>query len=230
MKNRILLLMACFVSVAGSAQDRLSAGVALQYALPVSQFKSNSISDGSLRGVQLDILYQVSPKWRIGGAIGYQDFNQKYDRAIYQLEDGSQMGAVLSNSVQVTPILAKAMFTPLPENRLQPYFTLGAGGSLIQAGQYFGQFSNYEDVKFGFAAQGGLGVKYGLGEAKRTSIMAGATYNHIPFNQFEIGNLSHLGFQLGLRFTLKNDGGTNRSRDNDDNDRRYSPRSRYMGW
>lgn len=229
MKNRILFVLACFAAFSSMAQDRLSAGVSWQYALPVSQFKANSISNGSLRGVQLDVLYQVSSKWRIGGGIGYQDFHQKYGRAIYQLEDGSQMGAVLSNSVQVTPILAKAMFTPLPENRLQPFVTLGAGGNLIQAGQYFGQFSNYQDVKFGFAAQGGLGVKYGLGESKRTSIMAGATYNYMPFNQFEIGNLSHLGFQLGLRFTLKNDGG-GRDRDDDDDDGGRRPRNRYIGW
>lgn len=227
MKSKFLFLLLLLATLGVQAQDKLSAGVSLQYGLPMGAFKNNFVSNGSLRGGQLDLLYQVNPKWRIGGSIGYQDFYQKYDRQVYQLEDGSQLGAVLNNSVQVTPILAKAVYLPTPEKRFQPYVSLGVGGNLVQVSQLFGEFENYQDARFGFAAQGGLGVKYGLGAEKRTAITAGAVYNYMPFNHFEIGNLNHVGFQVGLRFTLRNDG--NSSYDRDDDDRNRRPSGRYYG-
>src|SRR5262245_6558668 len=83
------------------------------YALPAGSFKSDIISNGSARGFAADILFNVSSKVAVGIGLGYQDFYQKYPRALYNTGDKEVTSAVLSNSVQVIPLLAKAEFYPL---------------------------------------------------------------------------------------------------------------------
>jgi hypothetical protein len=191
-------------------------------------FKSDFIEGGSPRGLSVDLMRTINPKWRVGGGITYQDFYQKTPRALYGMQDGATLSAVTSNSLQNTTLLAKGMFIPVPENRLKPFISAGVGLNMAQVNQALGMFDNINDVNFGFAAQGGGGVMLGLGAQQRTHLTAGANYNFLPFSKHGIGGLSNLSFGIGARFTLKQN--TDRGgRVNDGWDRGRRP-PRHYGW
>lgn len=207
-----------FISAAvlpAAAQERTTLGIQYQYALPMGGFKKGLIDKGSPRGLAIDILYAVNPQWRVGGGLSYQDFYQKNLRNTYRMEDGSDISAVVSNSVQNTALMAKGMFLPLgaDSSRLQPYISAGAGVNMVQYGQLLGEFSNGDDAFIRFAAQGGAGIKYALGQNRRTALTLGAVYNYMPLNQYGIKNTNNIAFQAGLRFALRNTGRGGRSGD-----------------
>jgi long-subunit fatty acid transport protein len=119
------------------------------------------------RGVTGDILYNVNNKLSVGLGLGFQDFYQKYPRALYNTGDKEVTSAVLSNSVQIIPLLAKAEFYPLggKQSMVQPYITAGAGLGIVSFTQYLGEFGGSNNGG-GFMAQGGAGIfvpftKYG---------------------------------------------------------------------
>jgi opacity protein-like surface antigen len=226
-----LIFLSCFslLLMVGNAQDKSTLGVTYQYALPMGGFKQDFIQNGSPRGIGVDLLYTINPKWRVGGALSYQDFYQKNSRALYTMEDGSTLSAVMTNSLQPTTLMGKAMYLPTPERRLQPYLSAGVGVNMVQVNQTLGVFDNINDVNFGFAAQGGAGIKYGLGEKQRTHLTAGVLYNYMPFNRHDISNLNNLTFGIGARFTLKQNNNPVRN-DNDDDWNRGRRMPRRYGW
>lgn len=229
MKNIFFFFLVLFLCSAATAQDRSTLGITYQYGLPVGDLKKNFVDRNSARGVQIDLMYQLNPKWRLGGAVGYQDFYQQWDRQLYRLEDGSDLSAVRSHSLQTIPVLVKAMYLPLPDKKTQPYITAGAGANLVQVQELYGGFDNVNDMQVGFAAQAGAGLKYFV--TNRTALQAGAVYNYMPFNKLDIGAVSHVAVQAGIRFTLRNDGrGGGRSGDWYNNDNGRQPRNRNRGW
>lgn len=225
-----ILLLWTLLPVA--AQERTTLGVGYQYAQPIGAFKSGFIDKGSPRGLSVDILYAINPQWRVGGGFSYQDFYQKNPRALYRLPDGSDLSAVLSNSVQTNALMAKGMFFPrgADSGRLQPYLSAGAGVNMVQYSQMYGEFSNGDDVSIRPAVQGGLGLQYALGENRRTALMFGAVYNYMPLNQFDIKNVNNVAVQAGLRFTLRNDGGRSGGRNGGNIYQQRQPNHRYRNW
>lgn len=211
----IMSLVLLAVLADAGAQERTTMGIQYQYALPMGAFKNELIKEGSARGAAIDILYAINPQWRVGGGVGYQDFYQKNSRNTYRMEDGSDISAVVSNSVQNTTLMAKAMFLPLgmDSSRLQPYVSAGAGAGLVQYSQLLGEFSNGDDVWIRFAAQAGAGIKYAVGAKRQTALTLGAVYNYMPLNQPGISNLNNLAIQAGVRFVLRNNGRGGRSGD-----------------
>lgn len=226
-KTIFILLIACFIYVnKGWSQERTTLGVSYQYALPMGSFKDDLISKGSPRGFALDILYAIKPQWRIGGGVSFQDFYQVTARNTYRMSDGSDISAVVSNSLQTTPLLLKGMYLPnaTTTSSLQPYVTIGAGVNMIQYTQLLGEFSNGDDVNFRFAAQGGAGMSYKIGQ-QQTAITLGAVYNYMPYNRFEVKNINNLAFQAGVRIALRNNGRGGRGSDFDDGTKQ--PNRRY---
>lgn len=214
--NQWFLIMVCMLVLArAGAQERTTMGIQYQYALPMGDFKNNLIRDGSARGAAIDILYAVHPQWRVGGGVGYQDFYQKTPRQTYRLEDGSDISAVVSTSMQTTALMAKGMFLPLgaDSSRLQPYVLAGAGANMVQYGQLLGEFGSGDDVWIRFAAQAGAGIKYAVGAKGQTALTLGAVYNYMPVNQPGIKNMNNLAIQAGVRFALRNNGRGGRSGD-----------------
>lgn len=174
------------------------------YSLPLGSFKNDFIKNGSPRGFNADIMYWASPKWAIGGGIGYQDFYQKYPRGMYKLGDGSDISAVVSNSMQLIPIMAKGMYSPLggTESVVQPYLSAGAGINFINYSQYLGEFGGTE-ASGKFTAQAGAGIKIPIGKTRENGFLLGANYNYTPYNKNDIKNLNTVNFQAGFQFKLK---------------------------
>jgi opacity protein-like surface antigen len=207
-KAIVIGLFTLLVLQAKAQQERNTVTIKYQYALPMGDFKNNLIGNGSPRGGTISILHALNPKWRVGGTLGYQDFYQKDPRNTYQMDDGSDISAVVSNSLQTTPLMATGVFQPLgaDSSRLQPYILAGAGINMVQYSQLLGEFNNGDDVWLRFAAQAGAGVSYTLGAAQRAALVVGLAYNYMPLNRNSLKNANNLAVQAGIRFGLRNTG------------------------
>ncbi|RYY13499.1 MAG: P44/Msp2 family outer membrane protein, partial [Chitinophagaceae bacterium] len=156
----------------------------------------------SLRGWNANLLYDINDQLGIGLGFGTQSFYERLPRAIYKTADGSDISAVLSNTVTTMPIMAQAQFNLLPEAVIQPYVGLGVGGNVISYNQYVGEFSNSR-TKFGFAARPEAGVYIPVGKYKESAIVIGGAYNYMPFKMDNIKNLNNIGLHAGFKFPLR---------------------------
>lgn len=194
-----------FVSQKVNAQKgEVKLNIEYSYALPTGSFKNDVISNGSPRGAMGDLLYNINNKFSVGLGLGYQDFYQKYPRALYNTGDKEVTSAVLSNSVQIIPLLAKAEFYPLGNKKgmIQPYISVGAGLGITSFTQYLGEFGSTDNTG-GFMLQGGAGVAIPFNKFSHAGIRLGANYNMVDYNHNGFSNFNNINFHAGLFFPLK---------------------------
>lgn len=190
--------------MAAGAQQKGEAKLDLQYsvALPMGSFK-DVIHDNSPRGIQASILFGINSQLSVGLGTGYQDFYQKYPRQMYKLENGSDLSAVRSFSIQTVPILALAKWRFAPNAAIQPYATLGIGGNLVNYNDYVGEFSLEQKTKFGFAARPGAGVYVPFRKGGESGFTLGASYNIMPLATDALTNLNNLSLHAGISVPLR---------------------------
>ncbi|MBN8862033.1 MAG: outer membrane beta-barrel protein [Sphingobacteriales bacterium] len=202
MKKNLFLVIALFL-VAGlqAQQGELKMQINISGAIPGSSLKDLT-NNASLRGGEMGLLYGVSDKLSVGLQVAYQDFYEKFPRAIYKLDDGSDISAVLTNSVQVIPILATVRYEFTPEARLRPYVAAGLGGGLSFYKQYLGEYPSSAN-KFGFAARPEAGVYLPFKPQSPSGLQLGVYYNYMSYNKYGIKDLSYMGAKLGVVFPLR---------------------------
>lgn len=209
MKRNIILLFAFTLAIAFAGQAKAQTGglklnLFYNYGLPTGNFKSDIISNGSPRGGGGDILYNINKVWSVGLSAAFQDYYQKYPRAVYNTGKNEQISAVLTNSIQTMPVLAKAVFNPLGRKQaaVQPYISAGAGISMISDKQYLGQFES-SDASTAFAGQIGAGIQVPFGKFSHSGLTLGANYNYVPYSRNELSNLNTIDFRLGVYLPLR---------------------------
>ena len=210
MKKRFVICIAMFaasvISISVSAQNRLKMELSYNVSTPLGSFKNDYISKTSFRGGTGEISYTINPKFSVGLQSGYQNYYQKYERQLYKLEANQTVSAVLTNSMDVIPLLVRGTFNPLGANAstvLQPYVSAGAGVNLINYGQYLGEFGSTQSSS-AFAAQAGAGILIPFGgKLNQTNFKLGATYNYSNYNHNEISKLNSVGINAGVVFRLK---------------------------
>jgi len=187
---------------ASAQQGTFKLDLNYNYSLPVSGFKSDLINDNSPRGFMGALMYSFSDKISAGLDFGFQDYYQKYPRALYNIGKSQTVSAVLTNSIQTTPVLLKAKYFPLSTSFLKPYISVGAGANVIDFNQYLGEFgSGQTNVKF--RAQGGIGLLIPFTKFSSSGFNLGATYDYAPYNKFGYNDLSSINFQGGITINLK---------------------------
>lgn len=170
-------------------------------ALPQGSFKDN-INNTSYRGFEASVVHGINNNLSIGLGTGFQDFYQKNARQVYKLSDGSDISAVLTNSIQTIPLLAQVKYSFTPAAAVQPYAALGIGGNLIAYSQLFGEFGDQQS-KFGFAARPELGVYVPFKKNGESGFRLGASYNIMPFKELGFTNLNNIGVHAGVSIPLK---------------------------
>jgi len=205
MKNiKILLLMVIgLVSISTVKGQKGITKVEVNYSanFPTSSFK-DLVNDPSFRGIDLKIMHNINDKMSVGLTTGFQDFYQKYPRAVYKLDDGSEVSAVVSNSVQTVPLLATFHYNFSPAQRLQPFAGVGVGGNMVLYRQFLGEFSDSKN-KFAFQAQPKIGVYFPFREGGPTGLTLSGYYNIIPFKYNGTTNLNSFGVSLGISFPTR---------------------------
>lgn len=182
-------------------QGELSLNLNYSISSPVGSFK-DFVSKTSYRSWTGSILYGINDKLSIGLGTGFQDFYEKYPRQTYKLEDGSDISAVLTNSVQSVPLLAEVQYKFTPNATIQPYVALGVGGNMVLYRQYVGEFDNTKN-KFGFAARPEAGVYIPFRKGGPAGLTLHADYNYMPVNYNDLDNMNSWGAGIGVKFPLR---------------------------
>jgi opacity protein-like surface antigen len=169
-------------------------------ASPSGSFK-DYIEETSWRGWTANLLYGINDKISVGLGLGFHDFYQKYPRAVYDLQEGGEISAVLTNSLQTIPVLASIQYRFTPNAAVQPYIGAGIGGNFIIYNQYIGEFSNATS-DFGFAVRPEAGVYIPVGK-RDFGINLNGIYNYMPFSKHGLDNINSWGVGAGVRFNLR---------------------------
>jgi opacity protein-like surface antigen len=167
---------------------------------PSGSFK-DYVEETSWRGWTANLLYGITDKFSIGGGFGFHDFYQKFPRAVYNLQEGGQISAVISNSLQAIPVLATVQYKFMPGAAIQPYVAAGIGGNFIIYNQFIGEFSN-SNSSIGFALRPEAGVFIPIGK-RDFGINLNGIYNYMPYNKNGLDGINSWGVGAGVRFSLR---------------------------
>lgn len=182
-------------------QGELTLNLNYSISSPVGSFK-DFVSKTSYRSWTGSVLYGINDKLSVGLGTGFQDFYEKYPRQTYKLDDGSDISAVLTNSVQSVPLLAEVQYKFTPNAAIQPYVALGVGGNMILYRQYVGEFDNSKN-KFGFAARPEAGIYVPFRKGGPAGLTLHADYNYMPVNYNGLDNMNNWGAGIGVKFPLR---------------------------
>jgi hypothetical protein len=195
-----VMIIALFSFFISQAQHTVRLGVNYTVGIPAGGLRDLA-KDVSPRGFDASLMVAINPQLELGLQGGFQDFYQRNPRAVFH-ESGSDLSAVVTNSIQVRPILAKGLYHFGSSGMIQPYAALGVGGNLISYTKYYGAFTE-DKTSFGFAAQPELGLQIPIGAAKRTRFNLSAAYNYMPFEYNDADGLHHAAIKAGLSFPLQ---------------------------
>lgn len=210
MKTQLSMAMLLIISLLffaapfnASAQEReLQLDINYAIGIPGGSFKSDAVDKTSLRGWTANLMYNITDKISIGVGTGFQDFYQKYPRDVYKLNEGGEVSAVLTNSIQTIPVLAQFQYRFLPGKMVQPYVGVGVGGNMVVFDQYLGEFENSRsDFKFAARPEAGLYVPFRKDGPAGIHIFG--AYNYMPYKTNGIDDLSNWGAGIGVKFPLR---------------------------
>jgi opacity protein-like surface antigen len=210
MKTQLSMAMLLIISLLffaapfnANAQEReLQLDINYVIGIPGSSFKSDAVDKASFRGWTANLMYNITDKISIGVGTGFQDFYQKYPRDVYKLNEGGEVSAVLTNSIQTIPILAQFQYRFLPGKMVQPYIGVGVGGNMVVFDQYLGEFENSRsDFKFAARPEAGLYIPFRKDGPAGIHIFG--AYNYMPYKTNGIDDLSNWGAGIGVKFPLR---------------------------
>lgn len=206
MKKFLKIFFACSALIlaipAAKAQKGVQFSANYNIATPLSTDLKDYINRTSTRGAQASLLYGFDNGLRVGVQGGFNNFYQKFGRQVYQTNDGSHVSAVLSNTLQTIPILAKGEYSFIHSGFIRPYAGLGAGVNFINFEQYVGESPysvNYTKPAF----TGDIGVLIPFQRNSNTGIRISTSYNLSPFNEEGINRLDTWNVQAGFTVPLK---------------------------
>lgn len=199
----LVCLFGCFgFSAHAQQQGALKLGINYNYSFPLSSFKNDIVSNNSPRGFMGNLLYSFNDRISGGLLFGFQDYYQKYPRQIYHLTGTQDISAVLSNSIQTTPVMLKAQYFLTPSTVVRPYVSLAAGANLVDFKQYFGEFGS-STTSVGFRAQGGVGLVIPFTKTGRSGFNIGASYDYAPYKKNGFKDLNNANVHAGIVFELR---------------------------
>lgn len=195
-------LLLLVIGAVSHAQHRVVMNAHYSVSLPVGGFK-DYIPSTSFRGWNASVGYRINQKVALGLTTGFQDFYEKFDRQFFKDEEGRDISAVVSHSLQTIPLLATVHYTLSDQQRLQPYVAIGAGANLVIRSRYLGQFAD-NDNKFKFAARPEVGLFIPLKKESEAGLNIAGAFNYMPYNRKGAPeNLNSFGILIGAKFPLR---------------------------
>jgi len=193
----VIIILAC---PALHAQNSLEISGGYNINIPTSSFK-DYISHPGYKGFNVGLAYPINDQLRVGLSFGYNDFYQKYPRQVYHNGSGSDISAVVSNSVQQLPVLLGVNYTLVKKGFIRPYVGAGTGINIATLDQYLGEFDD-PHTRVKWAVKGEAGFYIPLSSTSTTAIKVGGSYNYMPYNSDGVKNLDTWGIEAGVRFPI----------------------------
>jgi len=195
------LLLAVGTAAQAQYHNDLQFNVNYNVNIPSGSFR-NFITNPAYKGFTAGLAYPITSQLRVGLSLGYNDYYQKYPRRVYSEGAGSDISAVVSNSVQQLPLLATVDYTLLKKGFIRPYVGAGAGVNFVSFDQYLGEFDNPQSSAH-FAVRGEAGILIPLSSYSGTAIRIGGSYNYAPYNRNGIRNLDNWGIHAGVSIPIR---------------------------
>lgn len=200
-KLTLALALVAITATGAMAQHSLQFNFNYNINFPASTDFKDLVNKPAYKGFTAGFAYPIMDQLRVGLSFGYNDYYQKYSRQVYSNGPGSDISAVLSNSIQQMPLLATVDYTILKEGFVRPYAGVGIGLNFISFDQYLGEFDNPVNfTKLG--ARGELGVLIPLSNYSATALRIGGSYNYAPFKEYGFKNLNNWGVHAGISIPL----------------------------
>lgn len=182
------------------AQQKLQLKLGYNTGMPIGSFK-DFMGKNSFRGYLAELNYPLSDRLKVGLGVSYNDYYEKLPRQLYHTPDGT-VSAVVSNSIQTTPIQLKAAYE-LTAGNIRPYVGVGAGANMVGFSQYYGEFGEKEySFKPAFSADAGINIPFNK-TTRASGINLGAHFNFLPYNKNGLNNLNNWGVHAGVFFPLR---------------------------
>lgn len=183
------------------AQEKLKVKIGYNTGMPAGTFR-DFMGKNSFRGFLGELAYPVNERLKIGLGVSYNDYYEKLPRQIYETKDGT-ISAVVSNSIQITPIQAKAYYDLTDNGWIRPYVGIGAGGNLVGYAQYLGEFGQRK-YSFAPSATAEAGINIPFNKMTRSSgINLGGHFNYLPYNKYGLKNLNNWGIHAAVFFPFR---------------------------
>jgi hypothetical protein len=202
LKNWILIIAGCLGIQAASAQVRPPLSVNIDYSIAQPFGSLNDYAGKtSFRGWRAGVQYMLNDQLAIGLRTGFQDFYERFPRAVYPTKSGD-ISAVQSRTLQTIPILATVQYQfTKPDAAVIPYAGLGVGVANMNYEKYWGQFVDSRNT-WQFQASPEIGINIPFGKASPLLFNASVQYNYSPYKYAEITNFSTLQGNIGLRLHI----------------------------
>jgi hypothetical protein len=173
----------------------------LNYVAGIPTGNLRNLSDQvSWRGWEAAIMYGITNQISVGVGFGTQDFYQKYPRAVYH-SPGADISAVVTNSIQTSPVLAKGRYLLTPTGVVRPFVGLGVGADFVHYRKFYGEFVD-EDTRVKFAGQGEAGIDISFGSSRLSGFHISGAYNYLPYKFSDADGLSHVSVKAGITIGL----------------------------
>ena len=200
-KLMLALSLVAITATGAMAQHSLQFNFNYNVNFPASADFKDLVNKPAYKGFTAGFAYPIIDQLRVGLSFGYNDYYQKYPRQVYPNGPGSDISAVLSNSIQQMPLLATVDYTIAKNGSIRPYIGAGIGINFISFDQYLGEFDN--PVNFTkLAARGELGILIPLSNYSATALRIGGSYNYAPFKEYGFNNLNNWGVHAGISVPL----------------------------
>ena len=194
------ILLVFIYTTSYSQQGSFKMDINYTAGIPVGNLR-NLVSHVSGRGWGGAIMYGVSDRASIGLETSLQDFYQKYPRTVIH-QPGSDISAVVTNSIQAMPVLIKGKYNLTTEGPVRPFAAIGAGADFISYSKYYGEFSD-DNTALRFGGQAELGVEVPFGHSRLSGFHLAAGYNYLPYKYNDANGLSFAGIKAGITFNLQ---------------------------
>jgi opacity protein-like surface antigen len=200
-KIAIVLALTGITATGAMAQHSLQFNFNYNVNFPAGADFKTLADKPAFKGFTAGLAYPVMDQLRIGLSFGYNDYYQKYPRQVYSNGPGSDISAVVSNSIQQLPLLVTVDYTLLKKGFIRPYVGAGAGVNFISFDQYLGEFDNPVSYTK-LAVRGEAGILIPLSNYSSTALRIGGSYNYAPFKELGVNNLSNWGVHAGISVPL----------------------------
>jgi len=197
----LLLILGTAAQAQTQSRNDLQFNINYNVNIPSGSFR-DFVGKPAYKGFTAGLAYPVTSQLRVGLSLGYNDYYQKYPRQVYSEGAGTDVSAVVSNSVQQIPLLATVDYTLLKKGFIRPYVGAGAGLNFVSLDQYLGEFDNPQSSTH-FAVRGEAGVLIPLSSYSATAIRIGGSYNYAPYNKDGIRNLDNWGIHAGVSIPIR---------------------------
>ncbi|RLD75291.1 MAG: hypothetical protein DRJ10_15545 [Bacteroidetes bacterium] len=157
------------------------------------------IDETSFRGFYMDGRAMINEKISIGGGLGWNVYNQSYDRETYEFNGGAITGQKWNYFFQL-PLFMNAHYYFTHHGMIQPRIGISTGGYYTEYEIQMGTFSLYDkEWKFGITPEVEVFIPFG---ASHWGFNVRGKYNYIFYNDNRIDGLQHFTVDVGFTFAL----------------------------